>query len=269
MTRTDACYEFEPGCDRTAVLQRLDQVLDPELDESVLQLGFVRSLRIRAGRAMVVLQLPTAWCAANFAFLMADGVRRALLGVEGIDEVCVELGDHFAAGAIEAAVNCGAPFSQAFPGEGGGDLDALREIFLRKGFVTRHERLVRSLAAAGLSPAEICALRVGDIAPDGDACVVSLRGRSVEAALAESARRYVERRAQLGLDCSPTAPLITDADGAPVPLARFEAQRRAARIAVVSAEANGAFCRALLATRQTAQGNPILNGGNDVLAQRI
>jgi hypothetical protein len=54
-----------------------------------------------------------------------------------------------------------------------------------------------------------------------------------------------------------------------VPLARFEAQRRAARIAVVSAEANGAFCRALLATRQTAQGNPILNGGNDVLAQRI
>ena len=41
--------EFPAGYDGTAVLERLAQVLDPELDESILDLGFVRSLELRSG----------------------------------------------------------------------------------------------------------------------------------------------------------------------------------------------------------------------------
>ena len=46
--RYPVSYAFSPGYDGTAILEQLDQVLDPELDESILQLGFVRALRVDA-----------------------------------------------------------------------------------------------------------------------------------------------------------------------------------------------------------------------------
>src|SRR5271169_3443004 len=116
--RDDVPCEFPAGYDGSAVLQRLEQVLDPELDESILDLGFVRSLQLRSGHASVALQLPTSWCAVNFAYLMAEDVRRALLTVEGIRQVTVRLGDHCAAAEIEAAVNDGRTFAEAFPDQG-------------------------------------------------------------------------------------------------------------------------------------------------------
>src|ERR1700720_2742042 len=124
--RDNVPCEFPAGYDGTAILDRLAQVLDPELDESILDLGFVRSLRLRSGQAEVALRLPTSWCAVNFAYLMAEDVRRALLTVEGIHRVTVSLGDHCSAAEIEAAVNDGLSFADAFPAEGAGSLAALR-----------------------------------------------------------------------------------------------------------------------------------------------
>src|SRR5215470_6982168 len=103
--RDDVPCEFPAGYNGSAVLERLGQVLDPELDESILDLGFVRSLELRSGHASVALRLPTSWCAVNFAYLMAEDIRRALLSVEGIGRVSVRLGDHCAAEEIETAVN--------------------------------------------------------------------------------------------------------------------------------------------------------------------
>ena len=64
--------EFPAGYDGAAIRERLAQVLDPELDEPILDLGFVRGLRLRSGHAEIALRLPTSWCAVNFAFLMAE-----------------------------------------------------------------------------------------------------------------------------------------------------------------------------------------------------
>src|SRR5712692_9322390 len=111
--RDNVPCEFPAGYDGTAILDRLAQVLDPELDESILDLGFVRCLQLSCGHAEVALRLPTSWCAVNFAYLMAQDVRRALLTVEGIRQVTVRLGDHCAAAAIEAGVNDGRPFAEA------------------------------------------------------------------------------------------------------------------------------------------------------------
>jgi metal-sulfur cluster biosynthetic enzyme len=126
--------EYPAGYDGAPLLERLGRVLDPELDESILDLGFIRSLQLRSGHASVALRLPTSWCAVNFAYMMADDVRRALLSVEGVRRVTVRLGDHCAAEEIEAAVNAGRPFAEAFPDEGAGSLAALRLNFQRKGF---------------------------------------------------------------------------------------------------------------------------------------
>jgi metal-sulfur cluster biosynthetic enzyme len=142
--------EFPAGYDGTAILERLAQVLDPEPEESILDLGFVRSLQLCSGHAGVTVQLPTSWCAVNFAYLMAEEIRRTLLTVEGIRQVAVRLGDRWAAEEIEAAVNDGRPFAEAFPGEGAGSLAALRLTFLRKGFLSPPRAPVARPARRGL-----------------------------------------------------------------------------------------------------------------------
>jgi metal-sulfur cluster biosynthetic enzyme len=238
--------QFDADQDGVTILTRLATVLDPELDESIIKLGFVHALQVRDKHAYVTLELPTSWCAVNFAFLMAEDVRKVLSAVDGIDHVTIRLGDHCAAPEIEAAVNQGKPFSAAFPGEAGAGLAALRALFLRKGFLIRQERLLGELRASGRSAHAICALCVGDGSGLTDAGVV---------------RRYLERRVELGLDCSPAAPLIVDHSGVAIVADRLEAHYQQIRTVRVSMEANGSFCRAVLATRAPTMLSKITNGG--------
>ena len=245
--------EFPAGEVGAALRERLDRVLDPELDEPILDLGFVRAVRVEGGHAEAALRLPTSWCAVNFAYLMAEDVRRALLSAPGVRSAAVSLGDHCAAHEIEAAVNAGRPFAEAFPGEGAGSLAELRLTFLRKGFFVRQQRLLQALRRAGCAPEAICALALGEvpIADEAD----------------EVMRRYVERRAELGLDCGPAAPLIVDLDGAPVLAERLAAHYEAARTMRVALEANGSFCRALLSRDDFAASQSSANaiqGGTNV-----
>ena len=245
--RGNVLSDFPAGYHETAVMERLAQVLDPELDEPILNLGFVRSFELHSGRASVELRLPTSWCAVNFAYLMAQDVRRALLTVEEIDEVTVSLGDHCAAAEIETAVNGGLSFAEAFPGEATGSLEALRRTFLRKGFLSRQERLLKGLREAGCSPAMICALRLCEVATQDDAIMIRQPGSEpVECGSAATLQRYLERRAELALDCSPAAPLIVDLEGKPLSAEQLQQHYEAARTVRVALEANGSFCRALL-----------------------
>src|SRR5215472_4154725 len=239
--------DFPAGYDGTAIIERLAQVLDPELDEPILDLGFVRSFKLHSGHARVELRLPTSWCAVNFAYLMAEDVRRALLSVEEIDEVTVGLGDHCAAAEIEAAVNGGLSFAEAFPGEATGTLEALRRTFLRKGFLSRQERVLRGLREAGCSPVLICALQLGEVSTQADTIMIRQPGSElVECGSAATLQRYLERRAELAIDCSPAAPLIVDPVGTPFAVEQLEAHYAAARAVRVALDANGSFCRALL-----------------------
>lgn len=243
--------EFPADYDGTTILERLDLVLDPELDELIVQLGFVQSVEVRDGEAIVMLQLPTSWCAVNFAYIMAEDVRRTLLAVDGIRRVIVRLGDHCAAEEIEAAVNDGQPFAAVFPGTGAADLSALRLTFLHKGFLVRQERLLRGLRAAGCSPDTICGLRLCDVSVRNGIAFAEWPGAPpVEAGPAELLRRYLDRRAELGLDCARTAPLIVNTKGNTLSAEQLERYYQDARMVRVSLEANGSFCRAMLARRR-------------------
>jgi metal-sulfur cluster biosynthetic enzyme len=233
----DPLIDLPSGTDKAAILDRLARVLDPELDESILSLGFVRSISLRDLHATVTLQLPTSWCAINFTFIMAEDVRSALLAVDGIERVTVLVGDHASADEIEGAVNGGTPFASAFRGEAGQGIAALRTLFMRKGFLMRQEVVLRALRAAGLSAAAIESLSVGDDLE--------------QFGLTEGARPYLERLVELGLDGSSDAPLIVDPDGAALTAARLDAWYQHIRTIRVTQEANGSFCRAVLATRQT------------------
>jgi metal-sulfur cluster biosynthetic enzyme len=242
--------EAPPVASETAIWSALGRVTDPELDESIVDLGFVERVTLEAGRAELLLRLPTFWCAPNFAYLMAHDARREVLGVPGIREVQVVLKDHMYSDEITAGVSAGESFGEVFAGQcEGEDLEDLRQLFRGKAFGMRQEQLVRALLDAGLTAAEIVSLRQADVldTSDGRGLRLSINGteRRVRGA-APLARAYLERRARVGLRGSW---LITDLDGQPVQAADLDEHLRRTRRQRVSITFNALMCRGLLETR--------------------
>ena len=133
--------------DRTdEVWVALGQVTDPEIDESVTGLEFVTRVEVEAGnRVSIEFRLPTYWCAPNFAFLMASDMRDVVEELPWVEQVSVELLDHFSAALINRSVALKQDFREAFPGETDGDLTQIRQTFLGKSYQRRQELLMRHL----------------------------------------------------------------------------------------------------------------------------
>src|SRR5579875_2207158 len=109
-----------------AVRRALQTVLDPELDQSLLELGLGDDISVQEGHVTVVMRLPTTWCASAFVYLMASDIRAALLALPGLTGITVRLPGY-------AAVS---------PGEGSGRVEDLRRAFLRKGVLARQARIL-------------------------------------------------------------------------------------------------------------------------------
>jgi metal-sulfur cluster biosynthetic enzyme len=212
------------------VLDALSEVHDPELDEPITSLGFVSSCEVSpAGDVALVLRLPTPQCAPNFAFLMAADARKAIRRLPEVREVTVRLEDHYTGQEINAALARGEGFTGAFPGETvDDDLQALRQLFLRKALVARQSRLCDGLRAAGETAEQIAARRVADL-PD-----------------VRDAHRCLELRRQLGLPHGPDQPAFVLPSGEPVAAGELARWQRTARLVRMSLEVNGGICRSLL-----------------------
>ena len=77
------------------VRRALSEVMDPELDEPITDLGFVRSVAAdEAGGVEVHLRLPTSFCSPNFAYLMASDSKDVLAALPWTRSVVVQLDDH-------------------------------------------------------------------------------------------------------------------------------------------------------------------------------
>ena len=229
------------------VLARLDRVHDPELDEPVTSLGFVSGVAVGDdGRVQIGFRLPTYWCAANFAFLMADDMRQEVGRLPWVREVSVVLGEHMYADTINAAMAHGQSFQEAFASEADGDLAALRRVFDLKAFQRRQMALLDHLLEAGHAPAALVTLTLAGLRPlagDPGAPLVD---------------RYLERRGVPGPD-GPDDPAFVDENGHAIAVTEFPAHRRVLRRVAVNVEFNGALCRGLLAARfNEPEGEPSL-----------
>jgi metal-sulfur cluster biosynthetic enzyme len=215
------------------VLDALAEVHDPELDEPITALGFVSSCEVTPeGDVDVVLRLPTPQCAPNFAFLMAADARSAVRRLPEFRTITVRLADHYTGQEINDALGRGDGFTGAFPGEtADDDLDALRELFLRKALVGRQSRLCESLLAAGSEPEQVAALRVRDLPAGRDAA------------------RCIELRQGLGISHAPDSPAFVLPSGEPVAAGELTRWLRTARLMRLSLEVNGGICRSLLKVR--------------------
>jgi metal-sulfur cluster biosynthetic enzyme len=239
-----------------AVLAALRTVSDPELDESLVELGFLDSVRIEEdGCVEVVLRLPTFWCAPNFAYLMAFDAREQTLRVPGVRQVRVVLQDHMYSDEITTGISAGQKFDEVFPGQADGeDVGELRALFHGKAFGMRQEQLARFLLDAGLTADEVVGLRVEDVLDTSNQSGLRLqvggRARLLRGG-APLARAYLERRQRLGLDNddSNTARLITNRNGEPIAADELSEYLQCGRRERISMTFNAVMCKGLLETR--------------------
>jgi metal-sulfur cluster biosynthetic enzyme len=218
-----------------AVWEAIDGVIDPELDRSLVELEFVRSVEVGGGDVHVALRLPTYWCSPNFAYLMVGDAHEAVRRVPGAERVRVDLVDHFAGERISQAIQAGLSFQEAFPDQAEGELDELRRKFRLKAFVVRQEPVLRAVRLT-LGDAGAVDLRLGDGAPP-------------EGVEASEWSEYLCRRRDLGMGEAPAELAFTDAQGAPLAPDRLDNYLRLARLVRISLQSNTEFCTGLLAAR--------------------
>lgn len=216
----------------TAVTAALATVVDPELDEPITELGFVRSIRIDDVGVTVHLRLPTSFCAPNFAYLMASDAQDALRAVPGAGRVRVLLDDHHDSAKINAGLALNAGYRGTFGPEAEESLDELRRVFQRKAHTAAMERCVMALLrTTGRNVEDLHRLTLGE-----------LPGSPHKEAL-------LRRRTDIGLGIRPDDLVVVDEDGQPMPSAAVPLRLRYAKAVRISVEGNAHFCRGLLATR--------------------
>ncbi|MGQ4618938.1 iron-sulfur cluster assembly protein [Nocardia sp. R7R-8] len=219
-------------CTEQDVLGALSTVMDPELDEAITDLGFVRSLILDDDGVTVHLRLPTAFCSPNFAYLMASDALDALRLVEGAGTVRVLLDDHHDSDKINAGLAADAGYVGTFGSEAQESLHELRRTFRVKAHAAAMERCVEAyLKRSRVGANEIYKLTVGDLPPGKD-----------KAAL-------LRRRMDIGLSICPASRVFVDDKGQRIPPESVPIRLRFAKSVRISMEGNAHFCRGLLATR--------------------
>ncbi len=75
--------------DEKTILETLRQVVDPEIDCNIVDLGLIYSTTIENGKVRVQMTLTTPGCPMHES--IAAGVKNALLNLEGVDDAEVEV----------------------------------------------------------------------------------------------------------------------------------------------------------------------------------
>jgi metal-sulfur cluster biosynthetic enzyme len=216
----------------------LQNVTDPELDESVTELNFVSKIDVDPeNRVHIEFRLPTYWCAANFSFLMADDMRRAVTALDWVQGVSVVLGEHMYAEKINEGLAKGLSFQETFGVEADGSLDDLRQTFLVKAFQRRQAALLNHLVGVGQASDAIVSLTLTEL----DRLPLDVEGTKL-------LQRYLERRAVVRAPGTDGLAFV-DASGARLKADSLVAYLSGLRRVGVNAEFNSALCRGLLSVR--------------------
>ncbi len=222
------------------IWSRLSEVTDPELDESVTELGFVERVQVDGDVVDVDFRLPTYWCAANFAFLMVDDIRIAVEGAPWCQSVRPRLLDHMYEDEVNRAAGGGRSFKDVFDDFGADEtLDEVRKKFRLKAFQRRQEAVLRELRQLDFDDRAIVGMDVA-----------TLEGLSM--AGEEGTRqkpRYLRILREFGLVKGPSDPAFVTALGDCIPEDAFETYLQELRGVRINMEFNGAICRGLLSTR--------------------
>jgi metal-sulfur cluster biosynthetic enzyme len=252
MPSTDA---FPITITEAMVYEAIADVLDPELDESLVKLGFIDHVQVEGDDVTITFKLPTYWCAPNFAYLMAADLRARVQRIPGVRSVHILLLDHCTDEEVSNAVNAGKSFIEAFPDETEDNLEELRLTFLRKGFLVRQDTLIRHLQWAGIDEAALLSLRVADLIIDETTqrIFVTTPHQIIQIERdAHTAQSYLRRATTLGLHHGPEDRLFVDDCGQPIPPGELQNYLRRSRSVRMNIMFNTVFCSDMFQTRYGA-----------------
>ena len=225
------------------IWRALSAVCDPELDEAVTELGFIQEVSICTdGDVRVKFRLPTFWCSANFAYLMASDMRDAIARLAWTRKVSMQLMDHFVSAEVNSGSSSGKSFQDIFQSEAEGDLEGIRSIFRRKSFQKRQEALLRYLLGGGETIPDLSRM-----------CLAELNQLNLDNEGGVFRTRYIQARSALGFCPHSSVSAFHDVQGRaldPGELANYLQQLRRVRL---NTEFNAEICRGLLAVRSGAK----------------
>ena len=220
------------------VYQKLSLVYDPELDQSLTELGFIDDVLIYNDEVEVKFRLPTYWCSPNFAFIMAEDIYRYVNELNWVKDVKVQLIEHCASEEINKGVTNGKEFSEAIVNFGGseGNLEELRMKFQIKAFYARQEKLIKYLIHhMGFSIEYIISMTIEDLQNQ------RLNG---EGSLFRS--KYVEKKNMFNHE---NQLAFTTPEGLGLTKDTFNEYLLGIKRTRISMEFNGHYCRGLLEAR--------------------
>src|SRR3989442_6588433 len=165
---------------KESVLRALSTVTDPELDEPITELGFVKNLSVSEdGRVSVDLVTSTFWCSPNFVYMMLEEARDVVSKLPGVKEMRLTLGGHHDWDRINGAINAGKSSSEGYDTEARAAVVELNRRTLTRGLRRAVYAMAAALVRSGLVAEEIPELSRQDVTADGDTFVVNSRGRII------------------------------------------------------------------------------------------
>ena len=234
-----------------SVLRALSTVTDPELDEPITDLGFVKDLSVSDdGQVSLDLVTSTFWCSPNFVYMMLEEARDVVAKIPGVSEVRVHLEGHHDSDRINGGINTGKTFSECYPSEARGDLEELNRMIRTRVLRSRLYSMVSAMSRSGVEPAELLDLSRGDVVADGVTFLFTTRGRShrvSEPADVRRVARYLDFVDKLRREDGPL--VIWELDGTPPKAEDLGSTIALSRAAKSNFSLNAELCRALLESR--------------------
>lgn len=90
---------------RVKIFDELSKIVDPEINTSITDLELIDEVDISNNNVKVDLHLTSPFCPAVFGFKICQDIHDNLLKVDGIEEVKVNVSNHFMAEQINNQVN--------------------------------------------------------------------------------------------------------------------------------------------------------------------
>ena len=90
---------------RVKIFDELSKIVDPEINTTITELELVDEVDISEDSVKVDLHLTSPFCPAVFGFRICQDIHDNLLGIDGIENVKVNVSNHFMAEQINTQVN--------------------------------------------------------------------------------------------------------------------------------------------------------------------
>ena len=90
---------------RVKIFDELSKIVDPEINTTITELELVDEVDIADESVKVDLHLTSPFCPAVFGFKICQDIHDELLSIDGIDDVKINVSNHFMAEQINNQVN--------------------------------------------------------------------------------------------------------------------------------------------------------------------